>query len=99
MAFQVLPIPWYLSSVAEVLRRKEEEEGEGVPQRLSKLIYGTRCQVMIAFAESSQYLPKAGIHKIPVDEFLDKGCEVIRPPVLVIQVVGVFPNIRHEKGF
>src|SRR5690606_21970059 len=36
--------------------------------------------------------------EFPVYEVLDKGLEVVRPPVLVVEIIGVFPDIGGEKG-
>jgi hypothetical protein len=40
--------------------------------------------------------PLAGVlqGKFPVDQFIEDGIHIIRPPVLTIQVVGMLPNIN-----
>src|ERR1700745_297717 len=35
-------------------------------------------------------------HMLPMDEVVDPGLEVIRPPVAVVDVVGVLPHVATE---
>jgi hypothetical protein len=34
--------------------------------------------------------------KIPIQQLFNKSLDVVRPPVLVIEIIGVFPNINDN---
>src|SRR6202035_3174043 len=38
-------------------------------------------------------------HIIPIDEMIDKGLQVIRSPVSIIDVIGMFPDVATKNGF
>ena len=40
-----------------------------------------------------------GLDEIPVDQLLNKCRQIVRPPVLVIKIICMFPDIDGEQGF
>src|SRR5688500_8589090 len=36
--------------------------------------------------------------ELPIDEIVDEGLQVVRPTVLVVEIVGVLPHVDAEQG-
>jgi hypothetical protein len=43
-------------------------------------------------------LRQAFVDKIPVDELVDHRGQIIRAAVLIIEIIGVFPDVQRQKG-
>jgi len=61
--------------------------------------YGRICSRQFLFLHLSGKSAQISLDEIPVDQLLNKCCQIIRPPVLVVKIICMFPDIDGEQRF
>jgi hypothetical protein len=73
--------------------------GPAVGRDPDRLSVGTRLQPSLCLVMSTRglRLPEIGPGKFPVDNLVQHGMHVVRPPVLVVEVIRVFPHVNRQQ--
>src|ERR1035437_7111211 len=75
------------------LTRRGLRNGTRWVERLVRLVLGQSLR--------PSRLPSAKVlcRKIPINQFVENGGNVVRAAVLIVQVVGVFPHVDGQQRF
>lgn len=40
---------------------------------------------------------QAGVHEVPVDQFVHKGRQIVRATILVVEIIGMLPHVHDQE--